>query len=71
MRLLTPADLWDRGIKYTNKHLLHLERLGKFPRRVKLGGGNRNAWPEAEIDAYLESLVAARDAEATAPPEAA
>ena len=38
---------------------------GRFPRRVRLGPQSVG-WVEAEIDDYLEQLVAARDDEAEA-----
>ena len=48
---LSAMEIWRR------------EKAGRFPRRVKLGP-NSVGWVEAEIDAYLEELVAVRDAEA-------
>jgi prophage regulatory protein len=41
---------------------------GKFPQPVPLGGGDDAhavGWIEAEIDAYLEACVSARDKAAT------
>jgi prophage regulatory protein len=64
-RMLSHADLQDRGIKYSRQHIHRLVKRGLFPRPVKLGGGT-NAWPENEIDQYLEERIAARDAQATA-----
>jgi hypothetical protein len=38
-----------------------LERAGKFPKRVPIGAA-RYGYIEAEIDAYIAALIAARDA---------
>jgi prophage regulatory protein len=62
MRFLDEADLKARGIKFSRQHRHRLVRQGKFPKPVKLGL-NTNAWPETEIDQYLESCIARRDAE--------
>lgn len=60
-------DLRAKGIPYSDVHLRRLEETGRFPRRIKLtpGSGPQGAvgWVSSEIDAHLESLVAARDAE--------
>lgn len=61
MRMLDLSDLQTKGIKYSRQHLHRLIKAGKFPKPVKLGE-NRNAWVETEIDEYLASRVAARDA---------
>jgi predicted DNA-binding transcriptional regulator AlpA len=66
MKFLLRSDLRDRGIKFTNKHLLHMERTGKFPKRTYLGP-RTPAWTEPEIDAHQAALLAERDA----PPKAA
>ncbi len=61
-RLLSYADLRDRGIKYSKQHLNRLMKRGLFPRPVKLGAGGINTWLEHEIDRHLEDRIAARDA---------
>jgi prophage regulatory protein len=61
-RLLSRSDLRERGIRFSKMHLWRLCRGGKFPRPVKIGGGNRNTWIESEIDAYLDAAIASRDA---------
>jgi prophage regulatory protein len=38
--------------------LWRLIRAGKFPRQIKVG--TKNAWVEHEIDAWIESRIAAR-----------
>ena len=44
MKLLTREDLQKLGTKYSYVHLLKLERTGRFPRRVQIGGGRNVAW---------------------------
>ncbi len=53
----------EKGIGYSKTQLWRLMKAGKFPRAVKLGE-SRNAWVEAEIDAWIKERMAARDAEA-------
>jgi prophage regulatory protein len=60
MRMLDISDLRERGIKFSRQHLHRLVASGKFPKPVKIGE-NTNAWPEAEIDAYLKACVRKRD----------
>lgn len=68
MKLLSHAELADKGIRYTPVHLWRLARAGKFPRPVKLGAGPtaRNAWPEDEIDRWIADRIAERDEAAAA-----
>lgn len=40
------------------------EKAGEFPKHVLVG--NKRAWPEHEIDAYIEGLITKRDATAEA-----
>lgn len=61
-KLLTREDLHERGIRYSNVHLLRLEAAGQFPRRVPLGGGRSVTWLASEIDDYLAAAVAKRGA---------
>ena len=63
-RLLDRNDLRARGIKYSRPHLDRLMKGGKFPKSIALGA-NRRAWLEHEIDAFIASRIAARDARAT------
>jgi prophage regulatory protein len=61
-RLLTYRDLRKvKGIDYTRQHITRLEKVGKFPRRVRCGDGARVAWLEDEIDALIDQYVAERD----------
>lgn len=64
-RFLSRTDLVLKGINFSRQHLHRLIKAGKFPRPVKLGE-NRNAWPEREIDAWLDAKVAERDAKLAA-----
>jgi prophage regulatory protein len=57
-RLLPWPEL-ERRVPYTRQHLGRLEKLDLFPRRVQVGG-NRVAWIESEIDAWIEARVAER-----------
>lgn len=63
MRMLSYEDLKARGIRFSKMHIWRLVRAGKFPVPVKLGGGanGQNAWPEHEVDQYLQACVAERD----------
>ena len=49
-----------RLVPYSRVHLWRLERVGDFPKRVKLGA-NRIAWVESEIDAWIRERSDARD----------
>ena len=44
---------------YTRQHLSRLEKLDRFPRRVQVGG-NRVAWLESEVDAWIEARASER-----------
>jgi prophage regulatory protein len=59
--LIPYRDLKARGVPYSKPHLWRLERAGKVPKRVPIGPA-RYGYIEAEIDDYIASLVAARDA---------
>ena len=41
----------EKGIPYTREHLLRLEKVGKFPRRVQISD-RAVGWVEDEIDAW-------------------
>jgi prophage regulatory protein len=60
LRLLDLDDLRARGIKYSKSQIFRLIRSGRFPKPVQ-GAGKANAWPESEIDAFIASLISARD----------
>jgi prophage regulatory protein len=59
--LIPYTALKGKGVPYSKPHLWRLERAGKFPKRVPIGA-SRYGYVESEIDAYLDALVAARDA---------
>jgi prophage regulatory protein len=61
MRLLSYEDVKAKGVNYTRQSLWRLEREQKFPKRVPIGEA-RIGWLESEIDAWIESRVAARSA---------
>ena len=46
-------------VSYSASHLWRLERAGQFPKRVRLGG-NRVAWVQSEVSAWVESKLASR-----------
>ena len=54
-----------KGITYSDAHLRRLEIAGKFPKPIRLGK-NKIAYPEDEIDAWLEEKRRERDSEHTA-----
>lgn len=43
----------EKGIFYSDVHLLRMEKKGQFPKSFKLGPG-RVAYDEAEIDEWLK-----------------
>jgi prophage regulatory protein len=59
-RLLGDEDLRARGIDYTDEHRRRLEKLGRFPRRLKLSY-RCVKWLETEIDAWIAARAAERD----------
>jgi predicted DNA-binding transcriptional regulator AlpA len=59
LRFLDKEGLKTKGITWNDSTLWRKEKAGQFPKHVMLG--NRCAWLEHEVDAWLESLVAARD----------
>lgn len=61
MQVLNHADLPALGIRYSRPHLLRLERDGLFPKRLHLSPG-RVGWLKSEIEAWIASRAAARDA---------
>ena len=63
MRVLDYDGLREKGIPYSRVHLWRLIKKGQFPTPIKLGEG-RNAFVESEIDKWLASKIAERDAEA-------
>jgi prophage regulatory protein len=60
MKFILRDGLKARGIAFSNKHLIQLEKAGRFPKRVRLGD-QTVAWVEPEVDAYQQRLVEERD----------
>ena len=46
-------------VPYSASHIWRLERSGKFPKRIRLGG-NRVAWLQSEVESWVEGKIAAR-----------
>ena len=63
MKIVLRRDLKTRfGIPFSNKHLLHLEREGKFPQRFSIvPGGKVKGYDEAEIEQHQAHRHAERD----------
>lgn len=55
-------EVW--GVLYSNAHLLRLEKVGLFPKRVRLSPHPRGrcAWIEDELADWLAERLARRDA---------
>jgi len=49
----------------SRSYLVELEAKGRFPKRVKLSD-RASAWIEAEVVEWMESRIAARDAQVRA-----
>ena len=65
MKCLAIHQLRDLGILYSRAHLYRLIRKNAFPKPVRIGA-HRIAFVESEIQAWLESKVAERDAKEVA-----
>ena len=61
MKLLSITELEEKGIPYSRAHIYRLIHAKKFPEPVRLGE-NRIAFVESEINDWLTSKVAKRDA---------
>jgi predicted DNA-binding transcriptional regulator AlpA len=66
MRLIDEDGIRAKGIDLHRTTIWRKVRDGVFPKPVIVG--NRHAWVEAEVDQYIEGLIAKRD---SAAPEAA
>jgi prophage regulatory protein len=63
MRVLFFRDLKaKKGIAWSRQHIMRLVKDGRFPQPAKLGDSPQafNAWPETEIDDWLEARAKAR-----------
>jgi prophage regulatory protein len=61
MKLLSKRQVREKVI-YSPAHIARLEAAGQFPKRVRLGTG-RVGWVEQEIDAWIITRIAERDAD--------
>ena len=62
-RLLDYPALRERGIPWSRVHIGRLEAAQKFPLHIDVGANSR-AWFSDEIDDFLETKAAERDAKA-------
>lgn len=53
LRIVTQREL-RLLVPYTPQHILRLEKAGKFPRRLIIGG-NRIGWLLTDIEAWIKS----------------
>ena len=58
IQLITRPELL-KLVPYTFRHIYRMEKVGKFPARVKVGA-NRVAWVRSEVLRWLELRVANR-----------
>lgn len=63
-KLLTLEQLHERGIPWTRQSIFRLVEQKKFPAPIKLNIAPTGAivWLEDEIDAWLATRIAERDA---------
>ena len=59
MRILSKKQLREL-VLYSPQHIARLEKVGKFPKRIRLGP-NRVGWIESEIYDWLKQRIAIRD----------
>jgi prophage regulatory protein len=64
-KLISYEALAGKGISYSKATLWRKEKAGTFPKRVPIGAG-RYAYVESEIDAFIERIIAERDARSAA-----
>jgi prophage regulatory protein len=60
LNLIGPDRLRAKGVPYCRARILQLEKLGLFPRRVRLSA-TRVAWVEHEIDRWIAARIAERN----------
>ena len=62
MRSLLTKQEAARRVGYHPEHVMRLARTGAFPKPVKLGATDGSAvrFVESEVDAWLETKIAAR-----------
>lgn len=47
--------------EYSKAQIRRLEKAGRFPRRVQLGGGHKYFWIKSEIEEWIAEKIAERD----------
>jgi hypothetical protein len=62
-KLIAPAQLQTKGIMIGDDQRRHLEEKGLFPKRVAVTS-RTHGYVEVEVDQWIESRIAARDASA-------
>ena len=58
--LVSKKELKLLGIPYSPQHIARLEKVGKFPKRIKLGDC-RVAWSYREVCDWIDQRIAQRD----------
>lgn len=58
---MTRLDLARMGVAYSNTHLLYLEKIGAFPKRIRLSP-QKVVWNHAEVMSWANGLFASREA---------
>jgi len=61
MKLIDEEGLRAKGVNLHRTTIWRKVRVGLFPKPVMVG--NKHAWVEKEVDAYIAGLIAARDVE--------
>jgi predicted DNA-binding transcriptional regulator AlpA len=64
MKLIQKEGLKAKGLDLDDTTIWRKTKSGEFPKHIIVG--NKRAWVETEIDAYIEGLVAKRDAKEAA-----
>jgi prophage regulatory protein len=65
MRLLSKRQVREI-VLYSPQHIARLEKVGKFPKRVRLGPC-RVGWVESEVHEWLKERIRKRDEPTDAP----
>ena len=49
-------------VPYTRQHIARLEKVGRFPQRVRMGNGPRSrcGWVHDEVQAWIEERMTSR-----------
>jgi prophage regulatory protein len=58
-QLVAYPQLIDFGVPFSRMHISRMEKAGKFPMHIKLGGKSI-AWVRDELDAWLAQRMKAR-----------